>query len=51
MRRFKIQLGLLALIFALGGCGANYHFSQRGACPTPGISPLASNCPSPDPQK
>jgi len=35
-----------ALALALCGCGVNIH--ANGRCPTPGVSPLASNCPSPE---
>jgi hypothetical protein len=38
----KIALLLAALSFA--GCAANLH--QNGHCPTPGVSPFASNCPT-----
>lgn len=51
MARAAGWLGVFVLLSALAGCGANYHFGQRGACPTPGISPLASNCPAPDAEK
>ncbi|MEK4034849.1 hypothetical protein WOC76_09555 [Methylocystis sp. IM3] len=34
--------GILAI--ALSGCAINIH--PKGQCPTPGVSPLASNCPA-----
>lgn len=41
---------ILAVIFAvtLSSCGVNYHVRPKGACPTAGVSPLASNCPTPE---
>ncbi len=40
---------LLIAALALSGCGVNIH--TNGRCPTPGVSPLASNCPSPEDMK
>jgi hypothetical protein len=39
------RFATLVLIVALSACGVNLH---RQPCPTPGVSPLASNCPTPD---
>jgi hypothetical protein len=36
----------LALTIATAACGVNYQIHPKGACPTPGVSPLASNCPT-----
>lgn len=38
----------LILIAALSACGVNLH---RQPCLTPGVSPLASNCPTLDEMK
>ena len=40
------KLLIAAFALALAGCGVNIH--SGGRCPTPGVSPLASNCPSPE---
>jgi len=40
-----IRLLALACLAALSACGVNLH---RQPCPTPGVSPLASNCPTVD---
>lgn len=37
---------IAALTLALAGCAFNIH--AKGQCQTPGVSPLASNCPAPD---
>jgi hypothetical protein len=42
------RFAMLALLAALSGCGVNLH---RQPCPTPGVSPLASNCPTPEDMK
>jgi hypothetical protein len=39
------------LILILSSCGVNYHIRPKGACPTEGVSPLASNCPTPEEMK
>lgn len=49
MNRHIAKLLLAAVAFALSGCGVNIH--TNGRCPTPGVSPLASNCPSPEDMK
>jgi hypothetical protein len=43
-----IRFTLLILIAALSACGVNLH---RQPCQTPGVSPLASNCPTLDEMK
>jgi hypothetical protein len=43
-----IRFMTLILIAALSACGVNMH---RQPCPTPGVSPLASNCPTVDEMK
>lgn len=40
-----IRFLALACLAALSACGVNLH---RQPCPTPGVSPLASNCPTVD---
>jgi hypothetical protein len=42
---------LFFLILSLSGCGVNYHIRPKGACPTEGVSPLASNCPTAEEMK
>ncbi len=44
MRKVAARLVLAAFALILAGCAVNLH--PQGACPTPGVSPLASNCPT-----
>jgi hypothetical protein len=39
-----LKILLLFAALALAGCAVNVH--PKGRCPTPGVSPLASNCPA-----
>jgi len=45
------RIALLIALLSLAGCGVNYHIRPKGACPTEGVSPLASNCPTPEEMK
>jgi hypothetical protein len=49
MKNVAAGLTLLAFALSLAGCAINLH--PRGACPTPGVSPFASNCPTPEESK
>jgi len=44
-------LSILAMLIVASGCSVNYHIRPKGACPTEGVSPLASNCPTPEEMK
>jgi len=45
------RIALIITLLCLASCGVNYHIRPKGACPTEGVSPLASNCPSPEEMK
>jgi hypothetical protein len=45
------RIALIIALLSLAGCGVNYHIRPKGACPTEGVSPLASNCPAPEEMK
>jgi hypothetical protein len=42
---------LFIALLSLVGCGVNYYKRPKGACATEGVSPLASNCPTPEEMK
>ena len=50
-KKLSMQCQPLAVILSLSSCGVNYHIRPKGACPTEGVSPLASNCPTADEMK
>lgn len=47
----KFIVSVIALAVSLAGYAVNYHVRPDGGCKTPGVSPFASNCPSPEDMK
>lgn len=47
----KMPIALITIMLSLSSCGVNYHIRPKGACPTEGVSPLASNCPTAEEMK